>query len=57
MNKMYKNKDLSVKDFGSDGKLEFPSNTLIDKIVIDENIINCVRKLLNTQNISLDVAQ
>lgn len=53
MNKMYKNKDLSVKDFGSDGKLEFPSNTLIDKIVVDENIINCVKKMLNTDNILL----
>lgn len=53
MNKMYKNKDLSVKDFGSNGNLEFPSNTLIDNIVINENIINCVRKLLNTENILL----
>ena len=53
MEKMFKNKDLPVKDFGSNGKLEFPSNSIIDNIVINENIINCVKKLLDTDDILL----
>ena len=53
MNNMYNNGNLSVKDFGSDGKLEFPSNTIIDDISINENIINIVKKLLNTDDILL----
>tara|TARA_B100001175_G_C19489512_1_gene631820 strand:- start:1024 stop:1977 length:954 start_codon:yes stop_codon:yes gene_type:complete len=53
MNRLYKNNELSVKDFGSEGKLEFPSNTIIDKIVINENIIKYVQKLLNEEEILL----
>lgn len=53
MEKLYQTKELSVKDFGSNGKLEFPSNTIIDNIMIDENIIHCVKKLLKTDDILL----
>ena len=53
MKKLYENKELSVKDFGSQGKLEFPSNTIIDNIVINENVIKCVQKLLNENEILL----
>ena len=50
---LYNEGNLSVKDFGSEGKLEFPSNTIIDSIMLDENIIKCVQRLLNTNDILL----
>ena len=50
---LYSEGTLSVKDFGSEGKLEFPSNTIIDNIMLDENIIKCVQRLLNTNDILL----
>ena len=53
MNNLYKNNELQVKDFGSQGKLEFPSNTIIDNIVINENIIKYVQELLNENEILL----
>lgn len=53
MNDMYRNKELSVDDFGSNGKLEFPSNTILDQIFINENIIRCVENLLDTKEILL----
>ena len=51
--KLYENNNLNVEDFGSKGKLEFPSNTIIDKIMINENIIKYVEKLLNNTEILL----
>jgi ectoine hydroxylase-related dioxygenase (phytanoyl-CoA dioxygenase family) len=50
---MYQNGELSVKDFGSEGKLEFPSNTIIDNIMINEKIIESVQKILDTNEILL----
>lgn len=50
---LYKKGDLSVKDFGSNGKLEFPSNTIFDNISLDPKIISIVRKLLNCDEILL----
>lgn len=49
----YYDKLHSSKDFGSNGKLEFFSNTVLDYISINENLINCVQKLLNTEKITL----
>lgn len=53
MNDMYNNGNLSIKDFGSQGKLEFPSNTILDKIMLNQNIIHIVQKLLNNNDILL----
>ena len=50
---LYNNQLLTCRDFGSDGKLEFPSNTILDKITINEQLITCVQKLLNTKDILL----
>lgn len=50
---IYKNGELPVKDFGSEGKLEFPSNTMLDDIMINENIIKCAQQLLGTPEILL----
>jgi ectoine hydroxylase-related dioxygenase (phytanoyl-CoA dioxygenase family) len=50
---LYNQGELNIKDFGSEGKLEFPSNTIFDKISLDENIISIVRQLLNTDEILL----
>ena len=50
---IYKNNKLSVDDFGSEGKLEFPSNTIIDNLMINEKIIESVKKILNTDEILL----
>ena len=53
LKKLYNEDNLVCRDFGSDGKLEFPSNTIIDQISINESIIQCVQQLLDTQNILL----
>jgi ectoine hydroxylase-related dioxygenase (phytanoyl-CoA dioxygenase family) len=50
---LYQKGELSVKDFGSEGKLEFPSNTIFDNISLNENIISNVKKLLNCDDILL----
>ena len=50
---MYMNNSLNVNDFGSQGKLEFPSETVIDKIMVHENLITIVQKLLNHEDILL----
>ena len=50
---MYMNNKLNVDDFGSQGKLEFPSNTILDKIMVHENLIKIVQKLLNHEDILL----
>ena len=47
----YYNNATACKDFGSNGELEFPSKTKLDKITLNENIINIVKKLLNDDNI------
>lgn len=51
--KLYNENQLVCHDFGSDGKLDFPSGTIIDYISLNENIIKCVQQLLDTQNILL----
>ena len=50
---LYNNNSLSVKDFGSQGKLEFPSETIIDNITLNKNLITIVQKLLNCKEILL----
>ena len=50
---LYHSGELSVKDFGSEGKLEFPSNTIFDNISLDENILSIVQDLLDTNDILL----
>ena len=42
---IYKNGELPVKDFGSEGKLEFPSNTQ-DKVTLDLTFISKNHKML-----------
>ena len=43
---VYNSPESILEDFGSDGKLEFPSNTILDKITLDENLIKCIQELL-----------
>ena len=56
MKNIYENGSLDITDFGSKGKLEFPSNTILDKIMINENIIEIVQKLLKNDEILLTQA-
>ena len=53
LKKLFNEGHIVCRDFGSDGKLEFPSNTIIDQISINENVIQCVQQLLDTPNILL----
>ena len=53
INDLYNSGSLNVKDFGSQGKLEFPSNTILDQIMINEDLIKIVQKLLNHEDILL----
>jgi ectoine hydroxylase-related dioxygenase (phytanoyl-CoA dioxygenase family) len=53
LQKLYTEEELSCSDFGSGGKLEFPSSTILDNISLNENIIKCVKQLLDTENILL----
>tara|TARA_Y100000816_G_C26050288_1_gene550608 strand:+ start:185 stop:1129 length:945 start_codon:yes stop_codon:yes gene_type:complete len=54
LNKKYNSESNCCKDFGSlNGELEFPSGEIIDQISINENIIKIVKKMLNTDNITL----
>lgn len=47
------NKNTVNKDFGSGGQLEFPSNSILDQLTINEKLITCVEQLLGTNNILL----
>lgn len=47
------NKDFVKNDFGSNGVFEFPSNTILDLITLDETIIEKVKTLLNSNDILL----
>jgi len=40
-------------DFGSNGEFDFPCGEIIDYLPVNENIINFVRKLLGTNDITL----
>lgn len=53
MKDYYNQNKLKIYDFGSEGKFEFPTNTILDQITLNENIIKSVQKLLNTENILL----
>lgn len=53
MQGLFENKELLAIDFGSEGKLEFPSRTVLDQITLNENIIHSVQKLLGTDDILL----
>lgn len=53
LTEIYKSKELGIRDFGSDGKLEFPSNTILDYLSMDENMIKCVQQLLSCSEITL----
>lgn len=53
MNSKYYDEESACKDFGSKGDLEFPSNTILDWISVDSDLIKCVKQLLNCNEISL----
>lgn len=54
MDEKYNLKNPPPQDFGSvNGELQFPSNTIIDKITLHPKIIQIVEKLLNTREILL----
>tara|TARA_A100001015_G_scaffold71144_1_gene78820 strand:+ start:6955 stop:7878 length:924 start_codon:yes stop_codon:yes gene_type:complete len=44
---IYNAKSSADKDFGSEGKLEFPTGKIIDKITLNESIIDIVENLLD----------
>ena len=50
---LYDKNELNVSDFGSRGKLEFPSFSIIDMLTTNENIIKSVQRLLQTDDIIL----
>ena len=49
LEELYENNEIKCRDFGSDGKLEFPSCSILDYLAMDENIINIVQSLLGTK--------
>ena len=49
LKKIYNTKKTASNDFGSDGKLEFPTNKIIDFITLNENLIEIVENLLNDE--------
>lgn len=53
LHNIYNKNELNVNDFGSNGKLDFPSNTLLDTITLDETLIKNVQTLLDTEDILL----
>ena len=54
MNTKYNHISKACRDFGSDNKeLEFPSGKVIDWLSIDINLINIVKKMLQTDDILL----
>lgn len=50
---LYQDKELICRDFGSDGKLDFPTGICIDYVSLNENLLNCVQQLLGTKEILL----
>ena len=44
LNTIYKDKNTASSDFGSDGKLEFPTGKVIDNITLHEKIIGIVKE-------------
>ena len=53
LNEKFNDVNNSNNDFGSNGELEFPSGEIIDKITINEKLIQMVQKLLDSENILL----
>ena len=53
LDKIYNSPNNASKDFGSNGKLEFPCGQIIDYITIETNLIKCVKQLLKTEDILL----
>ena len=53
---MYSTKREDNYDFGSNGLLEFPTFSVLDKITLNERIISSVKKLLNCKDIVLSQA-
>lgn len=53
LNNKFNNINNTNNDFGSNGELEFPSGEIIDKITINEKLIQIVQKLLDSENILL----
>lgn len=56
LQELYQNDKINCHDFGSQGKLEFPCNSTLDKISIHDRIICCVQELLQTKDILLTQA-
>lgn len=50
---LYFREGLHCQDFGSNGNLEFPSNSILDQISIHNRLICCVQELLQTNEILL----
>ena len=46
-------KDKACKDFGSEGKCEFPTSSDLDKVTMNEELIDGVCQLLQTKDILL----
>jgi hypothetical protein len=44
---IYHSKSTANHDFGSDGKLEFPTGEIIDQITLNESLIDIVKILLD----------
>lgn len=53
---LYLNNKIQSKDFGSQGRLEFPSISILDQISIHNRLICCVQELLQTKDILLTQA-
>ena len=56
LQELHQNNKIDCQDFGSQGKLEFPCNSILDKISIHDRIICCVQELLQTKDILLTQA-
>ena len=53
LQELHQSDKLQCRDFGSQGKLEFPCNSILDEISIHNRLICCVQELLRTKDILL----
>lgn len=56
LQELYQTNKIHCQDFGSQGRLEFPCISILDKISIHNRIICCVQELLKTNDILLTQA-
>lgn len=50
---LHQKNELNIDDFGSSGRLEFPTLSILDELSVNENIIKSVQTLLETTDIVL----